>query len=198
MDDLSPKLQKMLQVDFDYFFPNTKVVIIPKPVNLCTNYMETLKGWLGGHFDATKLLWRGSRDGFTAKAFHKRCDKQGATLTVIKSVDGWIFGGYNPSSWLSTDPASCHSANGSFLFTLKNLHGISPTQFFCKTHCRAFYNDASSGPHFGCSDLVVLASGSNSSYFPNAYEDTTGKGKSILTKMRYSRFDVKEIEVYSV
>ena len=99
MDDLTPTFKKMLQQDFDYFFPNTKAVIFPS--NLCSNYMDVLRGWLGDQFNATKLLWRGSRDGFTPKAFHDRCDNKGATLTIIKSTNNWIFGGYNPWNWTS-------------------------------------------------------------------------------------------------
>jgi hypothetical protein len=31
-----------------------------------------------------KLLYRGSRDGFSAKAFHSKCDYKANTLTIIK------------------------------------------------------------------------------------------------------------------
>lgn len=31
------------------------------------------------------LVWRGSRDGFTAAKFHGLCDKIGPTLTLIQS-----------------------------------------------------------------------------------------------------------------
>ena len=33
------------------------------------------------------LLYRGSRDGFTAKSFHTKCAGRGSTLTVIKSAN---------------------------------------------------------------------------------------------------------------
>ena len=161
--------------------------------------MTVLQSWLGVGFDATKLLWRGSTDGFTARAFHKRCDKQGPTLTVIESTEGWIFGGYNPSNWQSAVPGSyVKKANGSFIFTLKNQQDISPTRFFRAIY--AFYNNANSGPDFGCSDLVVFnTAGKSYSYFPNSYVDTTGKGNALFTgKKNLDNFEVKEIEVYSV
>ncbi|CAG8723678.1 17721_t:CDS:2 [Racocetra fulgida] len=43
------------------------------------------------------LIYRGSRDGFTPKIFHKACDNQGPTITVIK-IKGLdqVIGGYNP------------------------------------------------------------------------------------------------------
>jgi hypothetical protein len=37
------------------------------------------------------LLWRGSRDGFEAQEFHRRCDGHANTLTVISDTDGNVF-----------------------------------------------------------------------------------------------------------
>jgi hypothetical protein len=45
------------------------------------------------------LLWRGSRDGFTASEFHRRCDGHANTLIVILDTDGNIFGGFTPAEW---------------------------------------------------------------------------------------------------
>jgi archaellum component FlaC len=42
------------------------------------------------------LLWRGSRDGFTAQEFHRRCDGRANTLTLISDTDGNVFGGFTP------------------------------------------------------------------------------------------------------
>jgi outer membrane murein-binding lipoprotein Lpp len=39
------------------------------------------------------ILCRGSRDGFKAKEFHRRCDGHANTLTVILDTKGNIFGG---------------------------------------------------------------------------------------------------------
>ncbi|RIA93778.1 hypothetical protein C1645_818975 [Glomus cerebriforme] len=49
-----------------------------------------------------KLLFRGSRDGFTSNDFHNLCDDQPRTLTVVKLEDSnEILGGYNPIVWKS-------------------------------------------------------------------------------------------------
>ena len=37
----------------------------------------------------------------SAEAFHNACDEQGPTLTIVKANGGFIFGGYNPVSWVS-------------------------------------------------------------------------------------------------
>jgi len=41
-----------------------------------------------------KLLYNAAVDGFGANAFHRLCDNQGPTMTVIKSTGGYLFGGY--------------------------------------------------------------------------------------------------------
>jgi len=37
---------------------------------------------------------RGSRDGFKAKTFIDKCSNKGKTVTIVKSLEGKIFGGY--------------------------------------------------------------------------------------------------------
>ena len=45
-----------------------------------------------------KLLYRCSRDGWEAKDFHRICDNQGPTLTLVKSSVGKISGGFTTVS----------------------------------------------------------------------------------------------------
>jgi hypothetical protein len=40
------------------------------------------------------LLYKGSRDGFNAKDFHRLCDNKGPTITVIRTAQGKLFGFY--------------------------------------------------------------------------------------------------------
>ncbi len=47
------------------------------------------------------LLFRASLHGFSASSFHRRCDKRGPTLTIIKSKLGFLFGGFASISWKS-------------------------------------------------------------------------------------------------
>jgi hypothetical protein len=49
-----------------------------------------------------KLLFRGSRDGFTKEKFHRICDNKSGTVTIIKVKNSnEILGGYNPIKWRS-------------------------------------------------------------------------------------------------
>jgi hypothetical protein len=64
------------------------------------------------------LLWRGSCHGFGAKDFHSGCDGHARTLASILDNDGNVLGGLTPDEDLA-----------SFIFTLKNPHGIAPRRF---------------------------------------------------------------------
>ena len=47
------------------------------------------------------LIYRGRKDGFKVDSFHKNCDGQGPTLSIVKSKDN-IFGGYTDISFKSS------------------------------------------------------------------------------------------------
>ena len=47
------------------------------------------------------VVYRGSRDGFRAEDFHKKCDGRSHTVTIIKNDAGKIFGGYTSVKWTS-------------------------------------------------------------------------------------------------
>jgi hypothetical protein len=62
------------------------------------NQIELIKTGIK-NFDNTKelqlkLLFRASRDGDNNKAYHDLCDGNAPTINVIKSKNGYIFGGY--------------------------------------------------------------------------------------------------------
>src|SRR5947209_5074250 len=70
-----------------------------------------------------KLLFRGSRDGFTTGKFHKFCDGKSRTVTVVKvKGSNEILGGYNPLAWDSS--GDCSTTKDSFIFSFKNNNGI--------------------------------------------------------------------------
>jgi hypothetical protein len=63
-----------------------------------------------------KLIYRASKDGKTAKSFHKKCDKKGPTIVIIKIKGSkQIIGGYNPFSWDTSK--SYKYTTDSFMFT---------------------------------------------------------------------------------
>jgi len=64
-----------------------------------------IKEWLNKSYVVTELIFRATKDGFTASAFHNKCNEKGATITLIKGKNGAIFGGYASLNW---------SSNGSY------------------------------------------------------------------------------------
>jgi hypothetical protein len=91
----------------------------------------------GKHFN---LLWRGSRDGFTAQEFHRRCDGRANPLTVIADTDGNVCGGFTPVKWESDYDGKCKGDNSlrSFLFTLRNPHCVAPQKFALKAEKKQY------------------------------------------------------------
>ena len=72
------------------FLPGTQIVN--------QQYDAKLREWVGDDHE-WKLIYRASEHGYTAESFHEYCDDKGPTLVVIKSSEGWIFGGYTTRSW---------------------------------------------------------------------------------------------------
>jgi len=150
------------------------------------------------------LLYRATRDGFGAKDFHEKCNGKGATLTVIRSEKGFIFGGFTSVSWTSgkytlvPDPQA-------FLFTLINPHSLPPTKYSILTaESTAIVCCAAVCPHFGDDDLCLLSNSNENNTpentsninFPISFEDTTGHGNRTFTED--CNFKTTEVEVYSV
>ena len=46
-----------------------------------------------------ELLYKATIDGEDASVFHSKCDEKGATITVVKVLNGSKCGGYTPLSW---------------------------------------------------------------------------------------------------
>ena len=70
---------------------------------LSTEQRQTLTKWLERTFKDSShtysLIYRASRNGWAASNFHSCCDRKGPTVTVIRSSNGYIFGGYTEQHW---------------------------------------------------------------------------------------------------
>ncbi|KAG9288256.1 hypothetical protein G9A89_021287 [Geosiphon pyriformis] len=105
---------------------------------------------LGNDF---QLLLRGSRDGFAPTNFHRLCDNNGATVSVIKvKGTGQVIGGYNPQSWYSREEQI--DGKGSFIFSLGDgKAGNSKLSKFVGSH--GPYGGLNHGPQFNA-DIRVF------------------------------------------
>ena len=149
-----------------------------------------------------ELLYRGTRDGFKGKDFHKRCDNKSKTLTIIKSTNGNIFGGYTDKAWMSDNQH--HSDPNAFLFSLVNK---DDKPFKAKVSWSNGQNAiccvSSCGPIFGYYDIYISSNSNinsdNYSYFGNTYKHPdyqflSPEAESILAGS--DSFQTVEIEVY--
>jgi hypothetical protein len=177
---------------------------------IVSDFPEIFAEFRGKRFS---LLWRGGRDGFRTRDFHRRCDGHANTLTVILDTNGNIFGGFTPVKW---ELREWNGANGSednrfkadpssmsFLFTLKNPHNL-PAQRFAlnEKKGKAILCDCGRGPHF-CNIGIFNNCNANAksfAYFDESHDhytnDTGLDGKTLLTGSE--NFQVKEIEVFEI
>ena len=148
------------------------------------------------------LLFRASRDGFTGKAFHSKCNGKQPTITLIKSEHGYIFGGYTQAPWnKKTDYVNDSNA---FIFTFKN--GNILEVFKQKQTSHSIYNRPDYLATFGGGHDIHLCdncNSSNSSYsnFGHTFNTPgaqygTEQAKSYLAGSY--NFKVLEIETYQL
>ncbi|EFC50838.1 predicted protein [Naegleria gruberi] len=154
-----------------------------------------------------KLLFRASEDGFSSEIFHEKCDNQGATLTIIKSEFGKIFGGFSSQNWKSNYEFACDDA--AFLFKLEKLNGsYHITKFNVKQDQKqqAIYNHPHYLPTFGNHDIYIADDcNRNSKSFSNfgtTYELPCGMEPQSFKANTYlagtNTFKVTEIEVFTI
>jgi hypothetical protein len=151
------------------------------------------------------LLWRGSRDGFDAAAFHRLCDGKANTVTVIKNTNGFIFGGFTSNPWSSLD-IGYQKDSTAFLFSLTNVVN-TPLKLKIKSSGNyAVLQSSFSGPIFGSvHDLMVCSlSDTNRKSFMNiqSYEYPCGisgyEGGQFIVGGSDHYFQTVEIEVFQV
>ena len=130
------------------------------------NYFQ--QEWFRPQFKGKKvlLLHKASRDGFTAKAFHSKCDGKSPTITFIKSEHGYIFGGYTQAQW-SRNGEYTYDENA-FIFTFKDGNEL----FKVRNPSNAIYNHHSNYVAFSAFGLCdgCKTNKSSISYFNETYE----------------------------
>lgn len=162
--------------------------------------ISLLRKWVSEKAKPTfKLLYRGTRDGFTANAFHTKCNNKGPTVTVIRSSLGKIFGGFADLEWTSQN--AYKNSNNTFLFSI-DKKGKYPVKSGGQSN--AMYCYSTYGPTFGGGHDIYICDNCNtttSSYsnFPYSYEcaEYVNNGSSNYLAGAYN-FKVDEIEVFAV
>jgi hypothetical protein len=101
-DLLDPSKYFKIQSELNLFFDKGYILLNPNNYNLITRD-EDFKFFslnINNNVIITyELLYKASIDGEDASVFHSKCDEKGATITVLKVLDGSQCGGYTPLSW---------------------------------------------------------------------------------------------------
>jgi hypothetical protein len=154
------------------------------------------------------LLYRGSRDGFSASAFHSRCDGQANTITIVKNNFNYVFGGFTAAPWKSDGTYS--TDQNAFIFSLRRSN---VSNFYAKYPVRdsskAIWNSQGRGPAFGsyegsyyCDILIGYNLGNYADFgasysLPQGYSYGSSNTRSFLAGS-YSSWTVTEVEVYKL
>ena len=160
-----------------------------------TEFFNQLNKWINPEKSLKfELIFKASEDGDNCQTFHKICDGKGPTVTIVKSKNGYIFGGYLTVPFSSDRKA--HTDDKAFLFSLTNMKKF---KILDPEHA-VFHYVKGWGPYIGRKDNCDLAikseclSNKKSYCEPSSYEfkriDLIGSDEKF--------FEVKDYEIYLV
>jgi hypothetical protein len=142
-----------------------------------------------------KLLFRGSRDGFSPYKFHEICDLQSHTVIIAKvKGNNEIIGGYNPIEWKSIDRYNYTKDSFIFSFNYKDRNENFILSRIIDDHY-AINNKSYYGPSFGNGDLILWGLDINTlcnycHVCKNSYERSIRETED--------RFSIEECEVFQL
>ncbi len=155
---------------------------------LQTGEVDMVNTWLGRQAKF-ELCFRASIHGKNSQEFHNRCDGKGATITFIKTSDGYRFGGFTSQSW---DSSGAYKSNDptAFLFSVDKQ-----TKIPIQNQSWVTYNNGGYGPTFGGGHDIHV-NGSMSSGYSYLYGYKGNFAPYYLTGQQ--AFTPVEVETYIV
>jgi len=163
--------------------------------------------WLNKPVNTWKLLYKWTIDEKTKAAWHHACDGKGPTVTIVRTKDGHVFGGYNPLAWWvprNNGDSEFKESKESFIFSLTDGKGRQAYQCLPYNYCQyaicSF--DSNNGLGWGGGlDLYINPEATVGSYsnLNNTYKLPQGfvDGRTWLAGS-YNNWQIIEIETYSV
>lgn len=99
--DLSKKFETLKKIN-ELLDKESYTLLNPKKYNLITTNEDFIFFSKNININAKisyELLYKASIDGEAASVFHSLCDEKGASITVVKVLNGSKCGGFTPLSW---------------------------------------------------------------------------------------------------
>ncbi|RIB29941.1 hypothetical protein C2G38_2027318 [Gigaspora rosea] len=148
-----------------------------------------------------RLLFRGSRDGFTRESFWNLCNRQKDLVVVIKVKDtDEILGGYNPIGW-DKSVEGRQKCEGCFTFSLKNGTAQNSILSRVKNINGPIFSYSIHGLIFYCSLYMYRSNHNNRCFCYNDNSDMHYEKpirKESTYNGYYSYFLVEEYEIFQI
>ena len=175
--------------------------------------VDILHDWLHeeGEDGELNLIYRMTRDSQTEDpdiqlrgaeliSFHAKCNQKGSTVSLIKTEEGFVFGGYTNTSWGDEYGGfGPQPADKAFVFYLIKHEGARKMRLYDPTDPSAIQCQSTFGPWFG-NDLYVI----NASppilcvHLGRHYEVSGGKVLDGNDDDPCANFVIEEMEVFKV
>eukprot|EP01027_Heterolobosea_sp_BB2_P011137 GEZU01016240.1.p1 GENE.GEZU01016240.1~~GEZU01016240.1.p1 ORF type:complete len:536 (-),score=125.12 GEZU01016240.1:197-1804(-) len=151
-----------------------------------------------------KLCYRASEDGASAQIFHQKCDALGETIVVARTTDGCLIGGYNPTSWTSSQ---CYIRTPkAFIFSLVHLDPATGS-LVSEPHKipvgrnavhNAVYNAEANGPTFGGGHDIYIDHTMKSGYCNSHSYVSNEQTACFFMPGQRKQVQFEEIEVFCI
>ena len=147
------------------------------------------------------LIYRATRDGDNVETYHKKTNYVPDTITLIRTKDGFIFGGFTHIQ-IPNGSGTNYDDDKAFVFSLDYNKIYLPQKGHCSKHSNDGY-----GPIFGNNEhkeYPIIIYGNN--FFNNSSHYTCTKNNCFYDNFSFDyelnkgkkNFEVNEIEVYKV
>ena len=140
-----------------------------------------------------KLLFRATKDGDSASIFHNKCDNIRHTLTLVKTNNGFIFGGYTSENWNGSgiykkdDKAFCFSIDLQKIYKNKK----TDKSIYCNNNFMPVFGDYFFAVYNNClSKGGMMNDGLNNRYDNQLKENEINNGEQY--------FGITEVEVFEI
>ena len=157
-----------------------------------------LKKKENGKIKEINLLYRATNDGDNCKKFFEKCGNKGPTVSIIKTKNNRIFGGFSTAEWSDKKGVIKLYDKSAFLFSIDNMQKYEILKpelaigCYPQSNCLVYGNNQ---------DAAGL-------YLDNNFLNSTCNGENHKTRVYnvpsdycltgQNKFETEEVEVYQV